>query len=66
VAKEVLRVGLDVMGFELVANSELRNNYLVTLLPRVGICSRTSWKEFERKIWTNAAEISMVIERAPH
>jgi lactate dehydrogenase-like 2-hydroxyacid dehydrogenase len=37
-AEKVLGVGLDVMEFELVVNPELRNNYLVMLLPHVGVC----------------------------
>jgi lactate dehydrogenase-like 2-hydroxyacid dehydrogenase len=44
--EKVLGVGLDVMEFEPVANPELRNNHLATLLPHVGVCSRTSWREF--------------------
>ena len=55
-AENVLGVGLDVMEFEPVANPELRNNYLVILLPHVGVCSRMSWEEFERKNWANAVD----------
>lgn len=54
--EKVLGVGLDVMEFEPVANPELRNNYLATLLPHVGVCSRTSWGEFERKNWANVVD----------
>jgi lactate dehydrogenase-like 2-hydroxyacid dehydrogenase len=55
-AKKVLGVGLNAMEFEPVVNLELTNGYLVTLLPRVGVCSRTGWEKFERKNWANAVD----------
>lgn len=46
-------VGLDVHEFEPSVNEELRKNPMVTILPHIGVCSQTSWEEFERKNWDN-------------
>jgi lactate dehydrogenase-like 2-hydroxyacid dehydrogenase len=54
--KKVIRVSLDVMEFEPVVNPELRNDYLVSLLPHVGVCSRPVWEEFEGRNWANAVD----------
>lgn len=41
-------VGLDVHENEPGVNPRLANNHMVTLLPHIGVCSRTSWENFEK------------------
>ena len=50
---KVVGVGLDVHDNEPSVNEELRENWKVTLLPHIGVCSRTSWANFERQCWDN-------------
>lgn len=44
----VVGAGLDVHENEPVVNPHLRDNWRVTLLPHIGVCSRTSWENFEK------------------
>ncbi|RVX72340.1 hypothetical protein B0A52_04545 [Exophiala mesophila] len=44
----VVGAGLDVHANEPGINPKLRDNWRVTLLPHIGVCSRTSWENFER------------------
>lgn len=46
---KVVGVGLDVHENEPDVNEQLRENWKVTLLPHIGVCSRTSWANFERQ-----------------
>lgn len=45
----VVGVGLDVHENEPEVNERLRDDWKVTLLPHIGVCSRTSWANFERQ-----------------
>lgn len=45
----VVGVGLDVHENEPQVNERLRENWKVTLLPHIGVCSRASWANFERQ-----------------
>jgi lactate dehydrogenase-like 2-hydroxyacid dehydrogenase len=45
---QVVGAGLDVHGSEPGVNPRLAENHKVTLLPHIGVCSRTSWENFER------------------
>ena len=45
---KVVGVGLDVHEAEPGVNSRLRDNWKVTLLPHIGVCSSTSWFNFEK------------------
>ncbi|KAL4910885.1 hypothetical protein BDW74DRAFT_172345 [Aspergillus multicolor] len=47
-AGQVVGVGLDVHDSEPSVNSRLRDNWMVTLLPHIGVCSASSWEGFER------------------
>ena len=49
----VVGVGLDVHENEPGVNEKLRQNWMVTLLPHIGVCSATSWENFERQNWDN-------------
>ncbi|CAI6270335.1 unnamed protein product [Periconia digitata] len=40
--------GLDVHANEPAVNPKLRDNWKVALLPHIGVCSKSSWKDFER------------------
>lgn len=51
--QQVIGVGLDVHENEPGVNEKLRENWKVTLLPHIGVCSHTSWKSFERQCWDN-------------
>ncbi len=51
--KQVIGCGLDVLEFEPKVNELLRENYMITILPHVGVGSRDSFKEFERKCVSN-------------
>lgn len=44
----VVGAGLDVHANEPGINARLRDNWRVTLLPHIGVCSKTSWENFER------------------
>lgn len=46
---KVVGVGLDVHENEPGVNDRLRENWKVTLLPHIGVCSRASWANFERQ-----------------
>ncbi|EFX05291.1 glyoxylate reductase [Grosmannia clavigera kw1407] len=52
-AKQVVGVGLDVHANEPDVRPELRANYWTTLLPHIGVCSRTSWLNFDRQVLSN-------------
>jgi lactate dehydrogenase-like 2-hydroxyacid dehydrogenase len=45
---KVVGAGLDVHANEPGVNQDLKNDWRVTLLPHIGVCSRTSWENFER------------------
>jgi glyoxylate reductase len=47
-ARKVVGVGLDVHEAEPMVNPALKDNYMVTLLPHIGVCSRTSWLNFDK------------------
>lgn len=51
--KQVVGVGLDVHDNEPGVNPKLRDNWMVTLLPHIGICSRSTWNNFEKQCWDN-------------
>jgi lactate dehydrogenase-like 2-hydroxyacid dehydrogenase len=44
----VTGVGLDVHANEPGVNPRLKENWKVTLLPHIGVCSTTSWENFEK------------------
>ncbi|KPM46397.1 hypothetical protein AK830_g59 [Neonectria ditissima] len=44
----VVGAGLDVHADEPGVNPKLKDNWRVTVLPHIGVCSRTSWENFER------------------
>lgn len=44
---QVVGVGLDVHAHEPGINPRLKNNFRVTVLPHIGVASRTSWKNFD-------------------
>jgi lactate dehydrogenase-like 2-hydroxyacid dehydrogenase len=44
----VVGAGLDVHANEPGINPRLTDNWRVTVLPHIGVCSRTSWEQFER------------------
>lgn len=45
----VVGAGLDVHENEPQVNEQLLENWKVTLLPHIGVCSRVSWANFERQ-----------------
>lgn len=45
---KVVGAGLDVHVDEPGVNARLRDDWRVTLLPHIGVCSRTSWENFEK------------------
>lgn len=45
---KVVGAGLDVHANEPGVNQDLKKDWRVTLLPHIGVCSRTSWENFER------------------
>jgi len=47
-SRKVVGAGLDVHDNEPGVNPKLRDNWKVILLPHIGVCSRTSWENFER------------------
>ncbi|KUL85498.1 hypothetical protein ZTR_06737 [Talaromyces verruculosus] len=52
-AGEVIGIGLDVHENEPKLHDKLRENWMVTLLPHIGVCSGTSWANFEAENWNN-------------
>ncbi|KAJ5587694.1 uncharacterized protein N7459_003459 [Penicillium hispanicum] len=50
---EVVGAGLDVHENEPQIHEKLRENWMVTLLPHIAVCSRTSWANFEKQHWDN-------------
>lgn len=50
----VVGVGLDVHENEPGINGAWKDNYMATVLPHIGVCSRTSWEGFEKGCWDNA------------
>lgn len=44
---QVVGVGLDVHAHEPGINPKLRENFKVTVLPHIGVASRTSWENFD-------------------
>jgi len=50
----VVGVGLDVHENEPGINEGWKDNYMATVLPHIGVCSRTSWEGFEKVCWDNA------------
>lgn len=66
---KVVGAGLDVHEMEPAVNSNLRDNWKVTLLPHIGVCSATSWQNFEQvnldnleAFFTTGRPISYVID----
>ncbi|KAI5920452.1 glyoxylate reductase [Camillea tinctor] len=53
---QVVGVGLDVHANEPGVNPRLRDNYRTTLLPHIGVASRTTWNNFDRVNITNLDE----------
>jgi len=49
----VAAVGLDVHEHEPEVHPRLKENYMTTLLPHIGVCSKTSWRNFERNCREN-------------
>jgi lactate dehydrogenase-like 2-hydroxyacid dehydrogenase len=45
---KVVGAGLDVHANEPGINPKLRDNWRVAVLPHIGVCSRTSWENFEK------------------
>ena len=45
---QVAGAGLDVHGNEPGINPKLKENWRVTVLPHIGVCSGTSWENFEK------------------
>lgn len=45
---KVVGAGLDVHANEPGVNQDLKEDWRVTLLPHIGVCSQTSWENFER------------------
>jgi glyoxylate reductase len=43
----VVGLGVDVHEHEPDVNPKLKENYMTTLLPHIGVCSKTSWRNFE-------------------
>ncbi|KAM0814188.1 putative D-isomer specific 2-hydroxyacid dehydrogenase NAD-binding domain-containing protein [Seiridium cardinale] len=46
-AGRVIGIGLDVHANEPGINPRLRNNYRTTVLPHIGVASRTTWGQFD-------------------
>ena len=47
-SKRVIGAGLDVHANEPGINPKLKENWRVTLFPHIGVCSATSWQNFEK------------------
>ncbi|KAI8287208.1 hypothetical protein K4K56_008437 [Colletotrichum sp. SAR 10_98] len=52
----VVGLGLDVHAAEPTLNPRLKENYDTTLLPHIGVCSGTSWNNFDKITLTNLEE----------
>ncbi|KAI8161093.1 hypothetical protein K4K49_011855 [Colletotrichum sp. SAR 10_70] len=52
----VVGLGLDVHAAEPTLNPKLKKNYDTTLLPHIGVCSGTSWNNFDKITLTNLEE----------
>jgi lactate dehydrogenase-like 2-hydroxyacid dehydrogenase len=52
-AGQVIGIGLDVHENEPRVHDKLKENWMVTLLPHIGVCSGTSWANFEAENWNN-------------
>ncbi|KAF0322357.1 putative d-mandelate dehydrogenase [Colletotrichum asianum] len=52
----VVGLGLDVHAAEPTLNPKLKENYDTTLLPHIGVCSGTSWNNFDKITLTNLEE----------
>lgn len=50
---KVVGAGLDVFENEPAIHPKLRENWMVTLLPHIGVCSRSSWANFESGTFDN-------------
>ena len=50
---KVVGAGLDVHAHEPGVNPKLKDNWRVTLLPHIGVCSMSSWENFDRIILDN-------------
>lgn len=55
-SRRVIGVGLDVHAQEPGVNPKLKDNWMVTLLPHIGVCSGSSWREFDRVNFRNLEE----------
>ncbi|PLB52499.1 glyoxylate reductase [Aspergillus steynii IBT 23096] len=53
---KVVGVGLDVHEHEPQVNPRLLADPMVTVLPHIGVCSQTTWKEFDRVSFENLEE----------
>lgn len=49
----VIGAGLDVHYDEPNINPKLRENWQVSILPHIAVCSRTSWENFDKVNWDN-------------
>jgi lactate dehydrogenase-like 2-hydroxyacid dehydrogenase len=45
---KVVGIGLDVHAHEPGINPKFKDNWRVTVLPHIGVCSRSSWENFDR------------------
>lgn len=50
---KVVGAGLDVHAAEPGINSKLKDNWRVTVLPHIGVCSSSSWENFDKIILDN-------------
>lgn len=57
---KVVGAGLDVHANEPGVNPKLRENWKVALLPHIGVCSSSSWENFEK---TNLDNLEAFFER---
>ncbi|KAI0015433.1 glyoxylate reductase [Xylariomycetidae sp. FL0641] len=53
---QVVGVGLDVHANEPGVNPRLKDNYWVTVLPHIGVASRTTWNQFDEVNLRNLEE----------
>ncbi|RDW78257.1 hypothetical protein BP5796_06109 [Coleophoma crateriformis] len=51
--EKVVGVGLDVHENEPGINEAWSEDFMATVLPHIGVCSRTSWDGFEKVCWEN-------------
>lgn len=50
---QVVGVGIDVHENEPGINDGWKGNYMATVLPHIGVCSKSSWDGFEKGCWDN-------------